>query len=184
MSRTPVREALILLSAYNMVVMKPQIGTFVSPINAEWLAMEQFSRLTMEKEIIRQVCSKEDHVLYSKYKKNLAGFAEIKKCASDSQIRKLHELDNNFHSLAFASCGKINSFLHMHSYMQHIERLRVLALLTATDADILSEHTAIASAVMEQDTRTALLCLENHLNIYTESLERTKEKNPEYFVLG
>ena len=72
----------------------------------------------------------------------------------------------------------------MHSYMQHIERLRVLALLTATDADILSEHTAIASAVMERDTRTALLCLENHLNIYTVSLERTKEKNPEYFVLG
>ena len=60
MSRTPVREALILLSAYNMVVLKPQIGTFVAPIDTEWVAMEQFSRLAMEKEIIRQACSRRD----------------------------------------------------------------------------------------------------------------------------
>ena len=184
MSRTPVREALILLSAYNMVVMKPQIGTFVTPINAEWLAMEQFSRLTMEKEIIRQVCSTPNPQLYIDYDRNLERFTEVKKCDSPNRIRKLHELDNHFHSLAFASCGRINNFLHMHSYMQHIERLRVLALMTETDADIISDHQAIASAVKEQDSRTALLCLENHLSIYLESLERTREKNPEYFVLG
>ena len=184
MSRTPVREALILLSAYNMVIMKPQIGTFVAPINAEWLAMEQFSRLTMEKEIIRQVCNKKDSELYANYNKNLERFAKIKRSDSPNHIRKLHELDNRFHSLAFASCGRLNSFLHMHSYMQHIERLRVLALMEAADGDILKDHSAIASAVMEQDERTAIRCLENHLSIYIESLEKTKSKNPEYFILG
>ena len=184
MSRTPVREALMLLSAYNMVVMKPQIGTFVTPINAEWLAMEQFSRLTMEKEMIRQVCAKDDPKLYADYKANLERFSEVKRSDDPLRIRHLHELDNNFHGLAFASCGRISNFLHMHSYMQHIERLRVLALLTETDADILSEHTAIATAVEEQDERTALLCLEKHLTIYIDSLERTKTKNPEYFILG
>ena len=72
----------------------------------------------------------------------------------------------------------------MHSYMQHIERLRVLALITETQSDILSDHKAIASAVMERDERTALICLENHLGIYVESLEKTKRKNPEFFILG
>ena len=184
MSRTPVREALILLSAYNMVVMKPQIGTFVSPINSEWLTMEQFSRLTMEKEIIRQACAKDYPRLYAKYDKNLERFAALKQSSDPNRIRKLHDLDNNFHGLAFSAVGRINNFLHMHSYMQHIERLRVLALLTATDADILSEHSAIAAAVKERDTRTALLCLEDHLSIYSDSLEKTKSKNPEFFVLG
>ena len=184
MSRTPVREALILLSAYNMVVMKPQIGTFVTPINEEWLAMEQFSRLTMEKEMIRQVCGKDDPKLYADYKTNLERFAEVKRSSSPTRIRHLHELDNNFHGLAFASCGRINNFLHMHSYMQHIERLRVLALIAETDADIISDHKAIASSVEEHDERTALLCLEKHLSIYMDSLERTKSKNPEYFILG
>ena len=184
MSRTPVREALILLSAYNMVVMKPQIGTFVAPINAEWLAIEQFSRLTMEKEIIRQVCAKEDPELYAKYNKNLERFAKIKHSNPPNDIRKLHELDNRFHSLAFASCGRLNNFLHMHSYMQHIERLRVLSLLESTDGDILKDHSAIALAVEERDERTALRCLEDHLSIYVESLEKTRSKNPEYFILG
>lgn len=184
MSRTPVREALILLSAYNMVVMKPQIGTFVTPINEEWLTMEQFSRLTMEKEIIRQACAKEYPKLYTDYQTNLEQFAEEKQNNSTDHIRRLHELDNNFHGLAFAACGKVNNFLHMHSYMQHIERLRVLALMTSTDADILNEHSAIAAAVTERDTRTALMCLEKHLNIYADSLEKTKSKNPEFFVLG
>ena len=184
MSRTPVREALILLSAYNMVVMKPQIGTFVAPINAEWLAMEQFSRLTMEKEIIREVCSKEYPELYNNYLKNLQQFEKINHRDNLDQIRKIHNLDNHFHSLAFAACGHLNSFLHMHSYMQHIERLRVLSLMEAADGDILKEHSAIASAVIERDERTAHRCLEAHLSIYVDSLEKTKSKNPEYFILG
>ena len=56
--------------------------------------------------------------------------------------------------------------------------------MEATDGDILKDHSAIASAVMEQDERTAIRCLENHLSIYIESLEKTKSKNPEYFILG
>lgn len=184
MSRTPVREALILLSAYSMVVMKPQIGTFVSPISLDRLATEQFSRLTMEKEMIRQACLREDKMLYDSYKINLEHFAGVKKTSTTESIRRLHDLDNKFHSLAFASCGRFNSFLHMHSYMQHIERLRVLALMTETQSDILSDHKAIASAVMERDERTALICLEKHLTIYKDSLEKTKAKNPEFFILG
>lgn len=184
MSRTPVREALILLSAYNMVVMKPQIGTFVTPIDTEWVAMEQFSRLTMEKEMITRACSSPHPELYSAYNNNLKMFSEIEQSSHKDRIRHLHELDNDFHSFAFAACGKINSFLHMHSYMQHIERLRVLALILGTDTDIAKDHKAIADAVEKQDRITALQCLESHLNIYKESLTKAKDQHPEYFTLG
>ena len=122
--------------------------------------------------------------LYVNYNKNLERFAKIKHSESPNHIREVHELDNHFHSLAFDACGRLNSFIHMHSYMQHIERLRVLALMEAADGDILKEHRAIASAVMERDERTALRCLEDHLSIYIESLEKTKSQNPEYFILG
>ena len=57
MSRTPVREALIILSTVNMVILRPQVGTFVAPIDAEWVEMEQFARRATEKEIIRQACA-------------------------------------------------------------------------------------------------------------------------------
>ena len=44
-SRTPVREAIIMLSLANLVVVKPQSGTFVSRIDTEQVEMEQFLRL-------------------------------------------------------------------------------------------------------------------------------------------
>ena len=56
MSRTPVREALIILSTSNMVVMKPQTGTFVSPIDVHRMETEQFARYALEKEIITRAC--------------------------------------------------------------------------------------------------------------------------------
>ena len=184
MSRTPVREALILLSAYNMVVMKPQIGTFVSPIDAEWVAMEQFSRLTMEKEIIHQACAGSTAELYRAYKKNIDQYTKLDQSKDPNRIRHMHQMDNYFHSLAFAHCGKLNSFFHMHSYMQHIERLRVLSLILDTDKTVNSHHLSIATAVSEHDTKTAIACLEEHLSLYKSSLEIAKSKNPEYFELG
>ena len=184
MSRTPVREALILLSAYNMVVMKPQIGTFVTPIDTDWVTMEQFSRMTMEKEIIRQACAGNTDALYRAYKQNAERFAEVERSNSPDKIRLLHELDNQFHGLAFDAVGKLNNFFHMHSYMQHIERLRVLTLILETDKSIHSDHMSIAEAVKERDERNALICMENHLSIYKDSVELAKAKNPEYFILG
>ena len=74
MSRTPVREALIRLSAYNMVVLKPQSGTFVAPIDAEQLEIEQFSRLTMEKEIIKLACQNQTPELKWVYESNLTEY--------------------------------------------------------------------------------------------------------------
>lgn len=184
MSRTPVREALILLSAYNMVVMKPQIGTFVTPINSDWVDMEQFSRLTMEKEMIRRACERTSPALYNAYRKNIEHFTEIKFSSDPDRIRTMHDLDNDFHGMAFAANGRLDSYLHMYSYMQHIERLRVLALMMETDGDIIDDHSAIANAVEARDVNTALIRLEEHLSIYKESLKAIKTKNPEYFILG
>lgn len=184
MSRTPVREALISLSAYNMVVMKPQIGTFVTPIDPEWVAIEQFSRLTMEKEIIRQVCKQDTEALYRSFEKNLAQFESCENSNASNRIRTLHELDNDFHGLAFAACGKINSYFHMHSYMQHIERLRVLTLMLNTDKGINNDHRLIAEAVRSRDVDSALAYLEDHLSIYKDSVRRAQALHPEYFTLG
>ncbi len=48
-SRTPMREALIMLNIAHMVTIKPQSGTYVAPINLKLMEMEQFARFTLEK---------------------------------------------------------------------------------------------------------------------------------------
>ena len=52
-SRTPMREALIMLNIAHMVTIKPQSGTYVAPIDLELMEMEQFARFTLEKEILK-----------------------------------------------------------------------------------------------------------------------------------
>ena len=184
MSRTPVREALILLSAYNMVVLKPQIGTFVAPIDTEWVAMEQFSRLAMEKEIIRQACSRRDDKLVQRYEENVSRFALYENSDSPDRIHLMHELDNEFHGLACKATGRVNSYYHMLSYMQHIERLRALTLMMGVQKDINQDHREIAQAVAAGDEALALSRLEQHLSIYQDSMRTAQEQYPEYFAIG
>lgn len=184
MSRTPVREALILLSAYHMVVLKPQSGTFVAPIDSEQVAIEQFSRMAMEKQIIKQACAARHDGLAEAYRENIKLFRECKQSGDADRVRRLHDLDNNFHGLAFASVGRLNSFRHMHSYMQHIERLRVLTLMIGADRTINDDHEKIARAILEGDERTAVSTLEEHLSSYRQTLKLAEAKYPEYFVLG
>ena len=48
-SRTPMREALIMLNIAHMVTIKPQSGTHVAPIDLKRMELEQFARFTLEK---------------------------------------------------------------------------------------------------------------------------------------
>lgn len=52
MSRTPVHEAVITLALAKLVVVRPQSGTFVAPIDTGIVDMEQFSRMVLEKEMV------------------------------------------------------------------------------------------------------------------------------------
>ena len=54
-SRTPVREALIMLNIAHMVSIKPQSGTYVAPMDLKLMRLEQFARFTLEKEMLLQV---------------------------------------------------------------------------------------------------------------------------------
>ena len=54
-SRTPMREALIMLNIAHMVTIKPQSGTYVAPIDLELMEMEQFARFTLEKELLNRI---------------------------------------------------------------------------------------------------------------------------------
>lgn len=184
MSRTPVREALIILSTYNMVVLKPQAGTFVAPIDEEWVKVEQFSRSAMERDIIQRACMKANDATAARYRENIDLYREIEAGDSSDRVRKLLELDNDFHSIAFSAVGRENNFAHMLNYMQHIERLRVLSLRLSEVNNLIVDHEEIAHAVAQGDSIAAQYWLDKHLNRYLDSLKLAKKQHPEYFELG
>ena len=182
-SRTPVREAIILLTTANMVVLRPQIGTFVSPINTEWIEMERFSRYVMEKEILTQACRKADRETAWAYEQNLREYEHYYESQEENRAARLLQIDNEFHGIAFRAVGRQNSFFQMMDNMQHFERLRILSqeILHKEDRKLNDDHSKIAEAVLQGDEKKAVELIEAHLSLYQEDLKLIRQRHPEYF---
>lgn len=181
MSRTPVREALIILASSNMVVLKPQSGTFVAPIDTEWMAMEQFSRCAMEKEIIALASARITDELSWQYEQNLRMYYHYANSSSPDRGTQLLELDNEFHKFAFTAVERENNFFHMLGSMQHIERMRFLSVMVMNQNEIYDDHVKISRALIAGDREAALREMAFHLERYLEDIKVIREKFPEYF---
>ncbi len=183
-SRTPVREALILLSASKMVVLRPQIGTFVAAIDTERMEIEQFSRFALEKEVMTQACHQltdEHRWLYSE---NLRAFQHYAETEIPDRIGTLLSLDNDFHRIAFTALGKEKNFELMLQTINHVERMRMLSLETMSVEETYRDHETISNALLSGRLPEALEELERHLSRYASNLPSLKEKYPEYFTLS
>lgn len=181
MSRTPVREALILLNAVNLVMVKPQSGTFVAPINLDQAENEQFFRFALEKEVIRRAYDILSAADKNRYEENLQLYQFYQKSQVPGREGKLLDLDNDFHRIAFIITNKEAYFSRMLSSLHHIERLRMLSLLAIQKDSVYDDHSNIAQALFHRDLRTAEYWLEEHLNRYRTHLKWTQHVYPQFF---
>lgn len=85
-SRTPVREALILLAAEGLVEIYPQVGTFVSRIDPVAVADAQFIREALETASMRQLVPQ----IQSSQIIELRDILEQQRLAVKAQIGRAH----------------------------------------------------------------------------------------------
>ncbi len=182
-SRTPMREALIMLNIAHMVVIKPQSGTYVAPIDLKLMELEQFARYTLEKEILTRLCGKLTPGQEADYRRLIEDYRALEADAAAPQREKhLLELDNAFHRRAFELCGMEEHFDHMLSTLQHVERLRKFSLLTEENKSVCAAHTRILEALLHGDVREVDEALQAHLNRYRLSVEEARRTHPDYFT--
>ena len=107
-SRTPMREALILLNNAHMVAIKPQSGTHVAPIDLHLMELEQFSRYTLEKEILTRMCGRLTPEQEAGYRQLIEAYRVLEASPEepDREMRLL-ELDNAFPRRAFEAWSTI-----------------------------------------------------------------------------
>lgn len=182
MSRTPVREALIMLHLSNLLIVRPQSGTFVAPIDVELVDVEQFTRCAIEKEMVSLVCGKIQDKDIAKYKENLHFYRVYNESMADEKEERLLELDNNFHRLIFSIAGKERIYDNVNKMMLHSERLRQLTLKFSQDnSRILQDHEDFLDAIIAGDVTQAHKCLERHMSLYKSHIGKIQDKFPEYF---
>ena len=170
-SRTPMREALIMLNIAHMVDIKPQSGTHVAPIDLKRMELEQFARFTLEKEILNRVRGRLTDQQEQEYRQIIENY-------------RLLELDNQFHRKAFEIIGMEAHFDHMLGELQHVERIRKFSLQTNENKSVCAAHTRILEMVLHGTADELGEALESHLNRYKLSVEQARSVHPEYFTEG
>ena len=182
-SRTPMREALILLNNAHMVAIKPQSGTHVAPIDLHLMELEQFSRYTLEKEILTRMCGRLTPEQEAGYRQLIEAYRVLEASPEepDREMRLL-ELDNAFHRRAFELCGMEHHFDHMLASLQHVERIRKFSLQTEENKSVCSSHMAILEALLHGSTDDVSEALESHLSRYKQSVAQARSVHPEYFI--
>lgn len=179
-SRTPVRESFKRLVEDGFLVVVPQVGTFVAPIDLAAVYDSQFVRETLE---CRTVALAAKNI-------NAEGKASL-----DALIRQQEQLlaagdrtgffrsDEAFHAELSRLSGHPSVWSLIESVKAQLDRVRCLSLETSGWSDmILREHREIAAAVASGDEVKAERTMRAHLRTVFDAIEAIARDHVEAFA--
>ncbi|MDQ0662153.1 DNA-binding GntR family transcriptional regulator [Arthrobacter ulcerisalmonis] len=179
-SRTPVRESLILLREEGLIQVFPQIGSFVSLVDLGRVSEAQFVREAIECASLRDLAVDDE---------GIAGLRQILKSQTEADLQKNVEeffrLDEEFHRELLRLAGHESAWAAVNSAKAHLDRARRLSLLdTRPIATLIQQHTAVVDALEANNFVDADSSLRLHLRGVFEDVQRIQEVTPELFSDG
>ncbi|MBD2837861.1 GntR family transcriptional regulator [Pseudomonas sp. JM0905a] len=173
-SRTPVREAVLRLVNEQMLIVRPNAGTYVSTIRLRDVLEGQLVRETIELRCVRLAArffkprfEDEFETLFLRKTKAL----ERKECG------EFYALDEAFHRLICDCAGYSHLWHVMHSAMGQLDRVRRLAFPIQQHFDeVIAEHREVYAAIQDRDERRAESLMSQHMDSIFESLEKVCEQ--------
>ncbi|MBN2983056.1 MULTISPECIES: GntR family transcriptional regulator [Cohnella] len=181
-SRTPVRESFLRLAQEGLVQVLPQRGTFVSLIDPNQVEEARFMREQLEKAVIRLACdefpAESLEALRSNLRKQLEGMERQDDMA-------LFELDEAFHRTLFEGCGKLNTWIAIQQINAHLNRARLLRLVSAHQwSHVYEQHERMVRAIEAGDADAAAGTMQEHLLLSVKDQAALMEQFPHYFKQG
>ena len=179
-SRTPVRESLILLREEGLVQVFPQIGSFVSLVDLGRVSEAQFVREAIECASLKDVAVDAA---------GLAGLREILRGQSGAEasgdVEEFFRLDEEFHRELLRLAGHESAWAAVNSAKAHLDRARRLSLLeTRPIATLIQQHAAVVDALEANNLADADSSLRLHLRGVFEDVQRIQQATPQLFSDG
>ncbi|MGZ2223941.1 GntR family transcriptional regulator [Glutamicibacter nicotianae] len=176
-SRTPVREALILLREEGLIQVFPQIGSFVSLIDLERVSQAQFIREAIECASLKDIQFNNEIV---------AELREILQSQRESEasadIQGFFALDEEFHKTLLQVAGHGAAWNAVHSAKAHLDRARRLSLIDEGHVGaLIAQHEAVVDAIAAKDVPGATESLRSHLREVFKDIELIQAASPELF---
>lgn len=183
MSRTPIREAIMILNFEKLIDIFPQSGTFVAPIDIAQVELEQFTRCALEKNMLLAACERITSGQQEWYSENLYLQRFYFSGTYEHKQQKLHDLDNDFHEFAFVVNQKERLFRYLKASENHVERLRILSAchIPQNVEQVISDHEAIAKFLFAKNKVLLGQAIEEHLSLYRKHLAQLSLELPSFF---
>ncbi|MBT2534220.1 GntR family transcriptional regulator [Arthrobacter sp. ISL-48] len=179
-SRTPVRESLILLREEGLVQVFPQIGSFVSLVDLARVSEAQFVREAIECASLRDAAVDDA---------GIAGLRDIlqsqSKADSSGDVEEFFRLDEDFHRELLRLAGHEAAWAAVNSAKAHLDRARRMSLLnTRPISTLIRQHAAVVDALEANNLPEADSSLRLHLRGVFDDVKRIQAATPELFSDG
>ena len=179
-SRTPVRESLILLREEGLVQVFPQIGSFVSLVDLARVSEAQFVREAIE-------CAS-----LSDFTADAAGIAGLRSilagqrdAEAQGDVEEFFRLDEDFHRELLRLAGHESAWTAVNSAKAHLDRARRLSLIdTRPVSTLIDQHTAVVDALEAKNVVQADKSLRLHLRGVFDDVKRIQASSPNLFSDG
>ncbi|MEU7019975.1 GntR family transcriptional regulator [Streptomyces sp. NPDC046203] len=179
-SRTPVRESLILLAEEGLVDVYPQLGTFVSRIRERDIASAQFVREALELTSLRDGVERAVERDLLELRALLAAQTDAERRADPEAFFRL---DEEFHARLMATGGHPEAWSVVQHAKAHLDRARRLSLpLEDQLALLIRQHTDVVDAIESRDATAADTALRGHLRQVFADVETVRTQHPELFA--
>lgn len=179
-SRTPVREALKRLAEEAFIVVVPQVGSFVAPIDLRAVSDNHFVRETLECRIVALAAQRARPADRTALRENLACQREA---VAGGDPVAFFRADEAMHRLLARIAGHENAWQVIHEAKGQLDRVRRLSLGDAgRSRKRLAEHRAIVARVLAGEDEGAADAMRSHLASVFDAIENIAAENAHYFV--
>ena len=155
-SRTPVRESLILLSEEGLVQVFPQVGSFVSRVDPDSVADAQFLREAVELASLDDIPAEPDPAVVAELRENLD-----EQQAPGIGLEEFFALDEEFHHGLLRLSGHERVWSTVVAAKGHLDRARRLGLqgdLTGSRSPTSTARSSTRSSTGDLAPRAAPPC--------------------------
>lgn len=177
-SRTPVRESLILLAEEGLVQVFPKVGSFVARVDPQRVADAQFLREAVELTSLQSMPRVLDQLIVAELRANLA--AQRKRGLDHESF---FGLDEAFHHGLLRLSGHGGVWASVASAKSHLDRARRVGLRHVRPISLLArQHKAVLDAVIDHDTVAAVETMREHLRAVFDDIETVRRHHPQMFA--
>ena len=176
--KTPIREALILLAKEGLIIIAPQSGSFIAPID--------FARVEEGREI-RSILEENIHLqaMNIMTKDDISACEElINKHSQLPQDSTAHWFyDEEFHKSIYKICDKEKTFYTIQLMNIDFNRVKLLSFAEVPKPQqVIEEHCLILEAIAKKDADLLKEITHKHLNPLSLDKAKIIEHYPTYFM--